>query len=365
MKKSVFILLLIPLMLLASQTALADETVEISYFYGQGCHFCAQMSPFLVELGEEYSINVTKYEIYSNDDNRNLYAITSLAYGEKMGGIPAVFIDDELIIGFTPEIAGRLQNKIESCLEENCTTPTEMLEKYEGGDLTGKLTFTAIISAAVVDAINPCAFAVLIILLTTVLASGNRRRALFAGLAFIVSIYISYFLMGLGLYTAINAVSFVKAIYIIAASLALLLGLFNLKDYLWYGRWFVMEVPMSWRPRMRALIMSVTSIPGAFLIGFVISLFLLPCTSGPYIVILSLLAKTATKNVAILWLLLYNLIFILPMLIITFVVYFGLSDPEKLNEIRKKKIKVLHLIAGVILLLLGIGMFIAMYLGIL
>ena len=99
------------------------------------------------------------------------------------------------------------------------------------------------------------------------------------------------------------------------------------------------------------------------LIGFVVSLFLLPCTSGPYIVILGLLAKATTKDYAILLLLLYNFIFILPMLLITGAIYFGFTTTEQAEEWRKTKLKVLHLIAGVILILLGIGMFIAMSLG--
>jgi len=89
----------------------------------------------------------------------------------------------------------------------------------------------------------------------------------------------------------------------------------------------------------------------------------LPCTSGPYIVILGLLAKAVTINYALLLLLLYNFIFILPMLFITLIIYFGFTTTEKVEEWRTRKLKVLHLIAGIIILLLGIGMFIAMWLG--
>ena len=125
-----------------------------------------------------------------------------------------------------------------------------------------------------------------------------------------------------------------------------------------------MEVPLTWRPRLKALLKSVTSVPGAFLIGFAVSLFLLPCTSGPYIVILGLLAKTTTKNIAVLLLLLYNFVFILPMIVITLAIYFGFTTTEKAEEWRQRKLKVLHLIAGIILLLLGVGMFIAMWFGV-
>lgn len=120
---------------------------------------------------------------------------------------------------------------------------------------------------------------------------------------------------------------------------------------------------MSWRPKLQSLIRGITSVPGAFAIGFVISLFLLPCTSGPYIVILGLLAKSTTHMYAVLLLVFYNLIFILPMIIITLAIYFGLTTTAKAEKLRQKKLKVLHLIAGIIILLLGIGMIIALSLG--
>jgi cytochrome c biogenesis protein CcdA len=124
-----------------------------------------------------------------------------------------------------------------------------------------------------------------------------------------------------------------------------------------------MEVPMSWRPRLKALINSVTSVPGAFFVGFAVSLFLLPCTSGPYIVILGLLAHTTTKGYALELLALYNLIFVSPMILITGAVYFGFTTTEKAEEWRTKKLKVLHLIAGLIILGLGVVMLGSIWLG--
>ncbi len=271
-----------------------------------------------------------------------------------------------------------MEEEIKHCIEENCKSPSKHekssetlsvkaesspLENPEKTQLKKTITVPAVLSAAAVDAINPCAFAVLIILLTTILATKSKNRALFAGLAFSVSIYVSYLLMGAGLYSAINAAGISHRFYAIVAVLAILIGLFNLKDYFWYGKWFIMEVPLSWRPRLKALIKSVTSVPGAFLIGFAVSLFLLPCSSGPYIVILGLLAKTTTRNSAFLLLLLYNLVFILPMLMITVAIYLGFTTTEKAEKWRLSKLKHLHLIAGIILILLGIGMFIALWLG--
>jgi cytochrome c biogenesis protein CcdA len=83
-----------------------------------------------------------------------------------------------------------------------------------------------------------------------------------------------------------------------------------------------------------------------------VSLFLLPCTSGPYIVILGMLAKKVFDTQAILYLLLYNLIFVSPMVLISLAVYKGF-DPAKAEEIRQKRLRTLHLIAGIIMFAMG------------
>jgi len=80
---------------------------------------------------------------------------------------------------------------------------------------------------------------------------------------------------------------------------------------------------------------------------------LLPCTSGPYIVIISLLGQDDTFWHAVRLLVLYNVIFITPMVFITLAVYKGFSV-ERAEEMRQKRLKALHLIAGVILLIMGV-----------
>ena len=372
----------IALMLFAGISFAQEEnTVNVHMFYGKGCAHCERMHVFLEDMQEKYPLlNINEYETYFDQENRELFQKMADSFETEIEGVPTLFIDDKVIVGFSTSLGESIENEIKACIEQDCGDPINKVRTEETIEVIGEsspaenpdiiqfkktVTIPAVILAAAVDAINPCAFAVLIILLTTILATGIKRRALFAGIAFTASIYISYFLMGIGLYSAIQAAGFSRTFYVIVAVLAIIVGLFNLKDYLWYGKWFIMEVPMSWRPKMKSLIKGVTSVPGAFLIGFVVSLFLLPCTSGPYIVILGLLAETATKNTAFLLLLLYNFIFVLPMLLITFAVYFGFTTTEQAEAWRTKKLKVLHLIAGIIILLLGVGMFAAMWLGML
>ena len=124
-----------------------------------------------------------------------------------------------------------------------------------------------------------------------------------------------------------------------------------------------MEVPLSWRPAMKKILNNATSPFGAFIAGFAVSLFELPCTGGPYIVILGLLAKEVTKEIGILYLLLYNLVFILPLIILSLIIYKGISTTEKLEQIRQDKIKLLHLIAGLIMLGIATAMILSIIYG--
>jgi len=317
------------------------EAETMTLFVGEGCSHCAAVERFLEE-GEFYqSCSIEVKEVYFNHENAqeltNLFEEHNIPLLQR--GVPTLLAEGELYIG---------EDEIKAYL-----TGLEV-EKECPSDGRLSLLLPALIAGALADSINPCAFAVLILLVTTILAASNAVRALKAGLLFSLAIFLSYLAMGLGLYKALTFGTlpqiFMKAI----AVLAIIFGLLNLKDYFWYGGGgFVMEVPMSWRPRMKRLIMSVTSPLGAFFVGFLVSLFLLPCTSGPYIVILGMLAQRTQFARALCYLILYNLIFVAPMVLLTLAIYKGLS-PEKAEEVRQKRLRLLHLIAGVILIGMGV-----------
>jgi cytochrome c biogenesis protein CcdA/glutaredoxin len=383
--KNVLLLILLPLLLLSSAAVFAQEAampqaeIHLHLFYGQGCPHCSQVRLFLEDIGSKYpSLIIHEHEVYSDDAGRILFQEMSNNFNVSVEGVPTIFIDDKVIVGFNDAIANLVEDAIKTCLDTDCGDPeqekgtTETVKMVgesspsrgsKGGRFTEKLTIPIVIAAAAVDAINPCAFAVLIILMTAALAIANKRRALKFGLAFTISIYISYFLMGLGLFSALQATGISHTFYIIVTILAVIVGLLNIKDYFWYGKGFLMEVPLSWRPKMKKLLNSATSPLGAFVVGFAVSLFELPCTGGPYIVILGLLAQEVTREVGVLYLLLYNLVFVTPLIILSLIIYKGLSTTETLEKIRQEKIRVLHLIAGLLMLCIAIAMILSILNG--
>jgi cytochrome c biogenesis protein CcdA len=223
-------------------------------------------------------------------------------------------------------------------------------------------TFWKITALALADSVNPCVLAMLTLVLVTILIQNpeKRKKVLYTGLAFSFAVYLSYLFYGIviiQLFKTFAELLRENAIFIYRgmAIVAIVIGGLNIKDFLFYKKGgFATEMPLWMRPRVKRIIEKITSPLGAFLIGFVVTVFLLPCTSGPYLVASGLLSSLGVLK-ALPWLLYYNLLFILPMIIITFLIYFGLTEAEKVAEWKDKKIKFLHLIAGILLIAVGIS----------
>ena len=356
-----------------------ESTVCIVYFMGVGCPTCAKTSPLvLTELPREYGEDyvVVEYEINQHPENALVLSEYDAMYGCGLS-IPLVIFGADDFLGGEFPILTNLKSKIDEYISlggNELPLPDGSSIAYEdmnienlpgspriwGGSEHGPLeapTVLAVMAAAAVDAINPCAFAVLVILLSGVTASGGRRKALMAGLAFTTAIFVSYILMGLGIFSISMLPGIAYYFYKAVAILALIVGILNIKDYFWEGAMGVLSsVPESWRPKIQKLLDDVTSVPGALVSGLAVSMFLLPCTSGPYVIVLALLAYETTRILAAMLLLLYNLIFVLPMILIVIAVYFGLTTTAKAAHWRHKRLGLLHLIAGAVMLCMGIWM---------
>jgi cytochrome c biogenesis protein CcdA len=220
----------------------------------------------------------------------------------------------------------------------------------------GKITLLAL-----ADSVNPCAIAVLAMVLITILIQNpeKRKKVLYAGLAFVSAVFIGYVFYGLIL------VQFFKTfaeflgksstyVYSGLAILSMILGALNIKDSFFYKKGsFATEMPIFLRPKVKRAIDKVTSTGGAFLVGFLVTLFLLPCTIGPYIVASGLISGL-TFIQTIPWILYYNIIFLIPMIIIVLLVYFGFTRVEDVSGWKERNIRKLHLVAGILLFLVGL-----------
>jgi len=188
----------------------------------------------------------------------------------------------------------------------------------------------------------------------------KKRNVLLAGFAFTISVFVMYLFYGLVIikfFQIVQALTSVKLwLYKILGFFAIILGVLNIKDFIRYKPGgFGTEMPLLLRPKVKKIIYGITSPKGAFLVGIFVTLFLLPCTIGPYVIAGGILsAFEIIKTIPPL--LLYNIIFVLPMIAITLIVYAGFAKVEDVSGWKEKNIKKLHLIAGIIMFVLGVLM---------
>ncbi|MCD6540222.1 hypothetical protein J7K76_00045 [Candidatus Bipolaricaulota bacterium] len=362
---------------------------ELLFFRRHGCSHCARVEEALERdiLPRYPELEVRYYEVDEPQAQRLLAKLLK-AYGIELDlqeiHTPLIFVGDYALVatgglagglrvyGMEPEpfeAVGpaedmMLEEAIRRAIEEGAPSPLSKIKGIEAKQLAETLTIPALIVAAAADSVNPCTFAVLILLLGTLLVAGRRGKVLWVGLSFVAAIYISYFLMGLGIFTAIQSAGVQRPFVLAVSSLAILLGLWNMKDYFAYGKWFTIEVPQRWRPVVKRLTSSAVTIPGAFVVGVLDSFFLLPCSSGPYFAILALLHGVGVSRLlGVLYLLLYNFIFVLPLLLITLGIHLGFTTTARAERWRSARLGTLHFVAGLVMFLLGAGMIAALQLG--
>lgn len=337
------------------------KPIYLALAYAAGCPHCEAVNNFILNASETYDIRTLYINAITNQTLLSQYLVYYSVPQSDWGAVPILFVGNTYRIGDIDSIA-YLSSSLATLAQSGASLPS-----VESGNL-GSLTVLEITGLALVDSVNPCAFTVLVFLLSTMFMYNptKRYRLLLGGTSFALGIFAFYLVVGLALLLGIKSVLVVtglKNVYIYGAFgvFSIALGLLNLKDYISYGSLgFIMEVPRSWRPKMlgtidKVLLSKIASIPGAFIAGVLVTAFLLPCITGPYFVAGGLLKDLPLGN-AVLWLSYYNILFVLPMLVITALVYFSYTSISKASEFQERNTKRLHLVAGILLILVGVVM---------
>ena len=192
-------------------------------------------------------------------------------------------------------------------------------------------TILTVLVTAAVDSINPCAIGVLILMMSVVLAGGGTlRRMLFLGFVYTAAVFVVYLAAGLGLVYFLGRIPLVVTEYlsISVGLLVVLAGILEIKDFFWYGRGFSLAIPASMAKKIEGFASHTTVWGIAFLGGFV-SAVELPCTGAPYLAIITILAQYFDWK-AFLLLVVYNIVFVSPLIIILLLVASG----KKIQEIK-------------------------------
>ena len=227
------------------------------------------------------------------------------------------------------------------------------------------LTLPAIIGAGLLDSLNPCAFALLLVFVATMLAmlqrqpdaagaAKARRWLLSRGGIYIIGIFLTYLVLGLGLLGALEFAKTLSSTHIvsrIAALVALGLGLLAFQEALLpeFGSRLSAHMDMA---RMRGLV-SRMSMPALFGAGVLVGLCTVPCAGSVYLAVLALLSAQATFAQGVGYLVLYNIVFVAPLVII---LALASSPPiyRKLARWQLRQRLALKLATGVVTIAVGL-----------
>ncbi|MBI4993798.1 hypothetical protein HZC33_02470 [Candidatus Wolfebacteria bacterium] len=221
----------------------------------------------------------------------------------------------------------------------------------------GKWLLPLVSVAAIIDSINPCAFSILILTIAFLFTLGrSHSNILKVGAFYILGIFLVYVLIGLGILQTLQFFNVPHFMARLGATLLILWGLVELLNEFFPNFPIKLKIPQA-SHRTMAQLMEKGSIPTAFGLGALVGLCEFPCTGGPYLMVLGLLHDQATYARGLAYLFYYNLIFILPLIIILLIA----SDEKFLRRVQQwktEKSREMRFISSLAMILLGMLIFI-------
>lgn len=361
-----------------------QSKVLVECFYAAGCDECREMEeevlPPLQELMGEY-LDLRKYDIFIPTNYLHLTALQD-KLGVHTTERVSMYVDERIHLGGLKAIKAKLIPTVEAASlrktavssqrseEENRTADSEQettahslqstasflqpiaygLKSIAPGESIlrkrlGAMTVAALALAGLIDGLNPCAFATLIFFITLLAATGKRGGEVFAvGVGFCTAVFLTYFLLGFGVFHVIQKLtSFHRAgealRWVMVAILAVLCML-SFKDALAFGRTgqaraVILQLPDTIRNRihgiMRSRLTARRLFLGSFIIGWLVTLLESICTGQFYVPTLVYLSRQASGGRQALGLLtLYNVMFVIPHIVVFVAAYRGVKNERLL-----------------------------------
>jgi cytochrome c biogenesis protein CcdA len=207
-------------------------------------------------------------------------------------------------------------------------------------------------TAALVDSVNPCAFSVLFITIAFLFSLGRKRKDIvWAGLAYVFGIFLTYVLIGLGILKVLSLFSIPNLVPKIGASAIILFGLIGLINEFFPSFPIKLKLPKMAHSKIAVLVEKAT-LPASFVLGIVVGLFEFPCTGGPYLFVLGLLHGQNSLFIGLIYLIFYNLMFVFPLLI-SLAIAVNKNVSETMDSVRRAETKQARVWIALIMILLG------------
>lgn len=356
------------------------EKPRLLFFYSYSCHECSVIkNELLPGVLEKYGDKI-EIEMLQTGDLENYKLLIGLKdrYGfSGTGTPPIIFLNGEFLEGEAP-----IRNGLVSLIEKSLKQQQGMIHEPGSIDLTARfLSFSlfAVLSAGLIDGINPCAFTVMVFFVSFLSVQGYKRKKLiFIGGSFIAAVFLTYVLIGLGLFNFLYSLGkfwiFRKVFNITIGIFSIVLGGLAVYDFLKYRKShstddLVLKLPEKVKHKIHSIVGKYyrrrTQAQGtcagnmcqlifaALSTGVLISVLESVCTGQVYLPTITLVLKTTGMNMrALAYLLAYNIMFVVPLCVIFAFALMG-STSEDFSCFLKKHMLMVKML--MVVLFFGLG----------
>ncbi len=314
----------------------AGPSVTVTYYYTPGCRSCEQfLSTEIPRLSRQLGIDivVVKKDVLQPSLYEELAGLAA-SRGDTVREIPALAVGPVLLQG-DATIRKGLAAALQAQGAERPAPPVGENRAFPAA----RLAVLPVAAAGLIDGINPCAFTTLIFLLASLAVAGRgRREVLLIGAVFSVSVFLTYLGIGLGLFAVLRAASAVSLVslllrWVLVAVLVVFAGM-SVYDYSLIRRGrsgeILLQLPTSLKRQIHSSIRTrvhTAALAGTSLVlGFLVSVFEFACTGQVYLPMLAWLVRVGQDSTGLGLLLLYNVCFIVPLLLVFGASYLGVSS---------------------------------------
>lgn len=323
--------------------------IHIAYFEKAGCQECARTTYDLKLVREQYpQLRVESFPIESKQAFNKWLAEKYNVPQEKWLTTPMIFVGTDVLIG-TEANARNLLATVAKYAATGADSTWADFDAQDEQQATGDLKDIfltwggwKIATAGLIDGLNPCAFATLIFFISYMAFTGRRGRdILLIGAAFALGIFVTYLLIGVGLSKVVQSIpgfsTWGRWVYVLTGILCIVLAALTVRDFVRARRGQAAEMslklPTGLRRRINKVIREGAQmrafVPIAFFTGLIVSLIELACTGqiyGPTIVMMLSVPEMASR--AFLFLLIYCIAFIVPLVVVFVLSYFGTTSDQ-------------------------------------
>lgn len=363
----------------------SQDIRKLIVFYSPSCHKCIQVkNEIMPEIEKEFKDKIkVEYRDIAYKENYALLLSLEEKYKVKMKNVWPVFYFE----GYFLNAEGQVKDRLKIIITKALNVPLQDKRGLPVIDLISHfkaLTPFVVISGGLIDGINPCAFTVIVFFISFLALQGYRKRELVViGLFFIFAVFLTYFLLGFGLFEFLYRLEsfwIIRRIFNFSLGIfCIILGILAIYDFLKFKKTqktegLALQLPaavknqihrviglhyrktkgsqLEHRPLQKNILRLVSS---ALITGFLVSILEAVCTGQMYIPIITFVReKTYLKLQAVGYLLLYNIMFIVPLLVIFSFALLGVSS-EQFSRFLKKNLLTVKILMAI--LFFGLGVF--------